>query len=678
MKAFFFLFISFFAASNMIAQNYVSFGDAPKKASKAYDEAIEFLREKELVKAEEALQKAVKVAPNFIDAHWQLGELYFQQKKYPEAETAYKRSVQLSQSYKPQTLFTLGLIQERQKNWAKAADQFDEFLKLRRDPELIKKATRQAAYCRFRAVAYANPVPFEPKNLGKSINTINDEYLPSLSIDAKTLIFTANVDNNKNEEFYTSTWQDGVWQPCKSMGAPLNTKNNEGAQTIAANGKTLVFSACGRVDGLGSCDFYISDFVNGEWTKPRNMGYPINTKKWEGHASLSGDGRTLYFSSNRKTEGEDDEKEDKNDKGNDDIFVAKRNDDGSWNEPVPLSPIINTPYGERSPFIHPDGQTLYFSSSGHAGIGKSDMFCSKKQENGEWSTPINLGYPINTTGADWSLIVAPDGKMAIYSAERDDSRGGKDLYQFELPENVRATPTTFVRGIVQDSRTQQPIANAKCDLIDLGTQAKIASVQTSANGSFLVPLPTGKTYGMTIGGLPGYTFFSDNFELKGISSADKPFEKQIVLQKIVVDPLPEPVSIAPTDPVANTLKTTPVPTNIVPEPNKPIILRNIFFKTGSNEILPESKYEMELLFSMLKENPSLRIQIGGHTDNQGSAATNQALSERRAAAVVAFLVQNNIDKSRLSARGFGETMPIESNDTNEGRAKNRRTEFLIK
>ncbi|MEY4927911.1 MAG: hypothetical protein RI894_2347 [Bacteroidota bacterium] len=250
--------------------NYTSLGNASKKALSAYEDGVFYIKEKypenpenNRKKAEKFLKKALELSPDFIDAYWQLGEFYYSQKRYDEAKAAYERVVILSASYKPQTYFTLGLLEEKAKNWAKAADNYRNFLKQQRDPQLTGDAKRRANYCVFREKAYANPVPFSPKNLGDSINTTNDEYLPSLSLDGNTLIYTMMVvagDGKRNEDFYTAQRNKDHWTMRKNMGEPINTELNEGAQTISANGKTIVFSACNRPEGMGNCDFYISDF----------------------------------------------------------------------------------------------------------------------------------------------------------------------------------------------------------------------------------------------------------------------------------------------------------------------------------------------------------------------------------------------------------------------------------
>jgi outer membrane protein OmpA-like peptidoglycan-associated protein len=301
---------------------------------------------------------------------------------------------------------------------------------------------------------------------------------------------------------------------------------------------------------------------------------------------------------------------------------------------------------------------LYFSSQGLAGMGKSDIFVTRKDSAGNWSKPINLGYPINTEGRDWSLIVAPDGKTAIYSAQRpDDTHGGLDLYSFTLPDYARAIPTTFVRGIVRDALTKKPIANAICNLTDLKTQKTTSEIRTDSSGSFLMPLPTDRNYGFNASA-KNYLFYSDNFSLKGLFSSEKPFEITADLN------LPKKEEAKKDQPM--TAKT-----------GNSIVLRNVFFNTSSYELLPESFGELNRLVDLLNENPTIKIQIGGHTDTDGSEKANLLLSERRAASVRDYLIRMGIENQRLTAKGFGESQPIDTTDTPEGKARNRRTEFMV-
>ena len=634
---------------------YVSLGDAPKKALQAYEDGQYYMREKEWAKAETALQKATQIAPAFIDAHWQLAELYYQHARFAEAEAAYRQTANLSTRYRPQVLFTLGLLQEKQEKWQAAAEFYAQFVANKRDATLLPEAAYRAAYCAFRAQAYANPVPFAPSNLGPNINNGNNQYLPSLSLDGNTLLFTEEV-GARQEDFFKSEKVNGVWQTATNLGPPINTPYNEGAQTIAANGKTIVFAACNRPDGLGRCDLYLSDYKNGAWTTPKNMGAPINTPYWEGHASLSADGNTLYLSTDRPngTGGSNEE----------DIWVAHRANNGVWQTPTPLSNVINGAKAERSPFIHPDGVTLYFSSNSHAGMGKADLFVSRKDSAGNWSKPRNLGYPINTAGADWSLIVAPDGKTAYYSAQRIEGIGGMDLYTFELPDYARATPTTFLHAVVFDADTHQKLPDVTCQLTDLHTQQAIATVRTDSGGELLLPLPVGKAYALHTTHT-GYLFYTNTFVINDLNTVLDPYELRIDLRKIPAQALTN----NPKEPM-----TSSAPTALPPAP---IVLKNIFFDTNTATLKSTSFAELGVLLQLLLDNPTLCLQLNGHTDNVGAAAANTVLSQRRAEAVRDYLLARNIAPTRLRAQGFGESQPIDTNDTPIGRANNRRTEMQV-
>ncbi|MFN5803854.1 MAG: OmpA family protein, partial [Sphingomonadales bacterium] len=310
--------------------------------------------------------------------------------------------------------------------------------------------------------------------------------------------------------------------------------------------------------------------------------------------------------------------------------------------PVNLGPSVNTPADEQCPFIHADNQTLYFTSSHWPGYGDDDIFFVRKQSDGSWTQPINLGYPINTIDREGTLFITADGKTALYSAERKDSYGGLDLYSFELKEKNRPYPTRWVQGQVTDKKTGKGIA-ATLELTDLTTRQIISRVKTDSSGNYLLTLPTGRDYAFTVN-QKGYLFNSDQYFLKnGIS--DSAAQKNIVLQPI--------------------------------EKNAAIVLKNIFFETNRFELSPASLTELDKLVTLLQENPTIKIEIGGHTDNVGKAADNLTLSDNRAKAVVDYLQGKRIDPARLTAKGYGMTQPVADNATPEGRALNRRTEMKI-
>jgi len=325
-----------------------------------------------------------------------------------------------------------------------------------------------------------------------------------------------------------------------------------------------------------------------------------------------------------------------------DIWKSTITDKG-WSEPENLGPNINTPYDEQSPFIHPDDQTLYFSSNGWPGLGSKDLFLSRKGPDGKWQKPENLGYPINSSGEENGLTLTADGAYAFFSSNQLKGAGGFDIYTFEMPEKLRPNVVTYVKGLIKDANSKQPL-DADVQIIDLKTNRLIfQNVNALNQGQFLATLNVGKNYGLNIS-RPGYLFYSENFSLLN-QKTGKPFIIEVSLQEI--------------------------------EAGKKSILRNIFFDTNQFVLKPESKSELEKLIVFLTINPKVTIEISGFTDNVGDAKSNQLLSENRAKTVYQYLINNKINASRLTFKGYGALQPIAPNTTEEGRSRNRRTEFKI-
>ena len=312
--------------------------------------------------------------------------------------------------------------------------------------------------------------------------------------------------------------------------------------------------------------------------------------------------------------------------------------------------------------MHPDGSTLYFTSEGHAGMGGKDLFLSRIDSTGNWGEPQNLGYPINTKDNEGTITVSLDGKTAYFGRGNGNEKK-YDLYQFALHEKARPLPVTYVRATVRDAVTKEIIQGAKLDFVDLGTQKSSNVSLTDENGAFLVCLPFGKNYALNVS-KTGYAFSSENFNLTETATFDKPFTLEIWLQQVAI------AANKPTDTEGGKIEPSKIE-------DKPIILKNVFFETGKADLKRESQTELNKLKLLLQENPTMRIEISGHTDNVGTDTDNQILSEKRAKAVRDFLVANGIAADRLTFRGFGKTKPIDSNDTEGGRAANRRTEFVI-
>lgn len=645
---------------HLTAQTYTTKENAKGKAKKFYERGMEYSRNGNDQKAAKDFEAALREAPDFIDAQLYLAGSLANLKMMSEAEEAFERALAIDSTYSAKALFSLASIEQQLEKYHEAAIHYQQYIDHPDAREiLLKRAQQRLAVCRFTADALRNAVPYEPKTLGEKINTPDPEYLPSLTAEGNTMIYTRVVRGQ--EDFYISTKKDNVWQEGQPLSA-LNTPMNEGAQNIAADGKSLVFTACSRKDGLGSCDLYYSEIRDGRWTPPANMGSPINTMGWESQPSLSADGRTLYFTSKRS-----------GGLGGADIWVSHRESNGKWSVPENLGDRINTPNDDQSPFIHADGQTLYFMSSGHPGMGGFDLYLSRKQEDGSWGEAKNLGYPINTKGNEGALIISLDGTTAYFATgPADNSSGGKaslmdkmqrmrdqDLFSFTLHEEIRPKPVTYVKAIVFESGTKTKLS-AQVEFIDLSREKLHASSYTDENGEFLVCLPLGKDYALNVS-KKGYLFHSENFSLSTVSKLEKPFLMEIELQ-----PIPQTAEDSPVEMPADALTSA-----------KPIILKNVFFDTGSSNLRSSSFIELNRLRDLLEENPRLRIQINGHTDNVGSDQDNLKLSNDRAKAVYDYLVQKGINGERLQFKGFGESRPLAGNETAEGRQQNRRTEFVV-
>jgi outer membrane protein OmpA-like peptidoglycan-associated protein len=627
------------------------------KAKDNYDKHKEMLRVGKYTDAIKYLDAAYKADPMFIDALALKASIYNAQRNFKMAEESFEAMMKISDTYDTDVWFSLAQTEKNQEKYLEAVEHYEKFLAAGSKSEIaIKQAKANLETCRFIGNAIANPVPFDPKPLSSAINTTeNSEYLPCLTADGETLIFTRRERGDEN--FMISHKKDSLWEVATPM-ANINTINNEGAETISADGKYLVFTACNRPDGFGSCDLYFSELSEKGWTTPKNMGEPICTKAWESQPSLSADGRTLYFSSSRL-----------GGLGGQDVWMSKRDKSG-WSTPINLGPNVNTTADESGPFIHQDNQTLYFMSNGRPGMGGFDLYYTRKDEKGEWGKPENMGYPINTQRDEGSLIISLDGKKGMMASDRKYkntksvsvfsdkdksdwiSDAETDIYEFELYEAARPKVVTYVKGKVYDVTNFQNL-RAKVEITDIATNELISTTVSDWKGEFLLCLPAGKSYAFTVNRAK-YAFYSNNFSLENKFNFEKPFELNVPLIPLQ----------------ANATTSTE-------KSKKTVILKNVFFETASAKLLPTSIAELDRLKVLLDENPTLRIQLNGHTDSEGSEDYNKTLSSNRAKAVYDYLIQKGIAANRLQFKGFGESQPIMTNETPEGRQENRRTEFEI-
>ncbi len=613
------------------------------KAKKHYQKAMEYYDASKNELAANEFQKAIEADPNFLEAHIVLAGVYQDTKKYENAIAEYKAAIAIDPNFFPTNYYNLAESEVAIQQFAEAKEHLKKLLAFAKlNPDIKKKGERLLANASFSEIAVKNPVPFEPKNLGPNVNTRFNEYLPTLTADEQTLIVTVKMPddtirndwNNASEDFYTSKKVDGKWQKRSNVGPPINTPANEGAQCISPDGQFLFYTLCNSPGGMGRCDIYFSMKEGNKWGLPKNVGPPINSKHWDSQPSLSSDGNTLYFVSNRP-----------GGKGEKDIWASSLTKEGYWGEPINLGDSINTSESDMSPYIHPDNQTLYFASGGHPGMGKHDIFYARMKKDGSFGKPVNIGYPINTSGDEFSLIVNSKGNLAYYaSADRKEGFGNLDLYSFDLYEKARPTLVTYVKGKVFDADTKKML-DAKLELMDLETSKVIAEIYSNAiTGEYLVCLPANKNYAFNVS-RNGYLFYSENFSLKDSKDAGEPYLIDIALKPI--------------------------------KAGEKVVLKNIFFETGKYNLKDESRSELNKLGDFLAKNPKVKIEVSGHTDNVGDVKMNQVLSLNRAKSVYDFLAGNGIAADRLSYKGYGESQPVDSNDTEKGKANNRRTEFKV-
>jgi outer membrane protein OmpA-like peptidoglycan-associated protein/tetratricopeptide (TPR) repeat protein len=625
------IFLSFlFLSVPLLAQNSKS-----GKAQRYFQDAQGYLDKQAYPDAIFALKQAVNADTDFQYAYIQLGDVYRRLKSYDKSKLAYERAVQINAAVDMRVFYSLAESQLNTGDYEPAIQNLKIFLSkyTGSDQKLLMKAKKYLADGEFAVVAIKKPQPFEPLNMGAAINTKYHEYFPALTGDGATMIFSRVIESN--EDFYIAQkGKNGEWGIAVPMSNVINTKNyNEGAQSLSPDGMYLYFTGCNRPDSFGSCDIYVSHKSGKTWDAPFNLGNAVNSNCWDSQPAISPDGETLYFASNRP-----------GGFGGYDLWKTSLKDDGTWNKPVNLGPEINTPYDENTPFMHPDGQTLYFSSDGWPGFGSKDIFVSRIGPDQKWTKPQNMGYPINTFNEETGLIVTPDGQEGLFSSNLKDGYGDLDLYRFRMPASAKPKAITYVKGIVLDKATLEPLASTVL-VVNLATKMKQYNDYTAKQtGTFLAVMPIGGSYALNVSA-DGYLFYSDHFELKDSVNGNKPVELKVYLERIKTG-----------------LNTT---------------LKNIFFDTNKYELLPSSITELATLVELMKDNPGLNIEIQGYTDDVGNAELNLQLSKNRAKAVYDYLISEGIKLERLDYKGFGKTKAVASNGTEEGRQKNRRTSFVI-
>lgn len=516
----------------------------------------------------------------------------------------------------------------------------------------------------------------EEFNLGDGINSPSGERAPIQTADEKRMYFAAKERegyNNITDDIFYSDLVDGRWSKAKKLEAPFNTlTNNESPMGVSTDGNLMfLFGQGGGENGGG--DVFYSERTEFGWGESQAFPRPINSSDFEADANISNTGKALFFVSDRKGGIGDYHPYGKQFfgslYGNTDIYVAIKNDDGTWGEVLNLGDVINTPYAERKPFLHPDGKTLYFASEGHPGLGRLDLFMSKRLSDTswtEWSEPINFGKEVNTAQNERSAVVNTMGELAYFASEdRPLNFGQSDIYTMELPESVRPEPIYAISGKVVD--TEGFPLEAEIIWEDLESGQQVGKIKSNPqDGSFFLILASGKNYGF-YSEKEGYFPNSQNIDLRELKKSEK-VSKNIEMTRLS-DLFGDDLEMSGNSDLlydAFDLKK-----------KKKLNLNNLFFEYNSAELLKSSHPELDRVAYFLKNYPIHLVEVSGHTDSIGNPEYNQKLSEKRANAVRDYLINKGIEPKKLEAKGYGKEEPIASNETEEGRQKNRRVELLI-
>lgn len=618
--------------------------DASKKEIKLYEDAVILMNEGKYTQALPLFKQLVRQNKNFVDASWSLAELYDRMGQDAKRIAALKYVATPKVDRYWNSLMRLAAAYHQTCNYQEAINTY----KMVPNTQMgyFKVAQKKMAECEAALALMNKPVPFSATNMGTNINTVYDDYWPSITADEG--LFSLTVKLNKmegqsdfgkgvQEDIFTSKkGSDGHWAKIQNAGASINTLSNEGAQSVSLDGRYMFFVACDRQGGYGGCDIYYSIRQGNGWSRAINAGSVVNSHDWETDPCLSPTGEELYFASTRP-----------GGVGKSDIWVCQvsiaQNGSLTFSNPRNLGRNVNTEEDELSPFIHADNHTLFFSSRGRGGLGKYDIFVSYKEGN-NWTAAKNIGYPLNTCKDEIGFVVNAYGDKAYFSSNGQEKNGrGRDIYEIKLQEgNYRPVKhMKYAKGKIVDADSKKPIM-AQIDVYSINNNEKVfKSVSDGKTGEFVTCTPEGEEVGVDVD-RKGYLFYSDNFDDHHHATFDK---SGVKMEKIAV--------------------------------GKKIVLKNIFFDFDKSSLRPASHHELDHLVQFLKDNPTVRIRLCGHTDAVGNNDYNLQLSESRAKAAYSYLTDRRISADRLEYKGFGATKPIATNKTAEGRQLNRRTEIEI-
>lgn len=638
-----------------------------------YREAIPFLLE--------AVQSDPEMSSNkSMEANFFLGICYLKVGEGGNGLPYMQKVYEMDKDIYPEIEYMMGQCAEDALKFNEAITYYENFLKVegvKKDPVILAEVLKHIDQCRIAKDLISKPVKVKIENIGPVVNSTYPDYTPVITADESILIFTSrragNLGKGKSsyldqeeefplEDIYQSTRQNDKWTEPINLGPPVNTEDHDAAIALSPEGGQLFV-----YKGVGKGDIYVSKKKGLNWTTPVSLGDKINLpKSSELSCSITADGKTLYFSSDRP-----------GGYGGLDIWKSQLIK-GEWSDPINMGPKINTKEDEDSPFIHPDGVTLYYSTKGKKTMGGYDIVRTTLEKGG-WSEPENMGYPINSVQNDIYFVLSADNRHGYYATYHEGGYGKHDIFMISMatddkvqeiasakantnlvptsgkPEegprklntvavNANKSRVTLLKGVITDATTKQPM-EANISVVNIKTGLVISEINSnSATGAYLVILPAGKNYAITVTA-KGFLFHSENFDISDTA------EYQEVVRNIALNKA---------------------------QVGARIVLRNIFFDFDKATLRPESNIELDRLRKVMLEYPTMKIEISGHTDNKGSSDYNKKLSQSRAKSVVDYLVKKGISPDRMTSAGYGFDRPMAPNDTEGGRQLNRRTEFEIK
>jgi outer membrane protein OmpA-like peptidoglycan-associated protein len=654
--------LSLFLLSNtIIAQKNVEFSKANFKSNTSgLKTAVKHLNEGTTKyfslfynKALDEYLAANKFNPNNAELNARIADCYLNSSDKSKAVEYFEKSYSLSTEMDGFYVYMMASAYHFEKKFDKAIKYY-RLSKTKKHKVVVRgrlsdDADKKIKECTYAKKLIQSPINVKIEHLSDAINTEHQEYVPVITADESEIFFTSRRPNSTGgnidgaigdyfEDIYYSEKVDGEWSTAVNMGAPVNSEFHDATVGLSLDGQQLFLY---RDNKKGVGNIYVSKRKGNSWSNPEELPEPINSKNQETSACYSPDGNTIYFVSDRP-----------NGQGGKDIYKSTKSKDGVWSNAENLGPIVNTIEEEDAVFLHPDGKTLYFSSTGHSTMGGYDVF-KTVYSKGRWSKPENIGYPVNTADDDVCFVLTASGDYGYYTSIKASGQGKRDIYKVSFIDQINKPKLTLLKGLITDKKTGKPL-EATIEIYDNDEDVLVGSFESnSATGKYMISLPAGRNYGISVK-KKGYLFYSENFNIP----KDAAF--QVVKKDIKLDKL---------------------------EVGKKVVLNNIFYEYNKASLGTSSYNELNKVIELLNNNPKMKIELSAHTDTRGSDAYNNKLSQERAQSCVDYLVGKGVSKTRLVAKGYGEKQLIvtdteieklTSEVTKEAEhQKNRRTEFKI-